>query len=211
MTLIEDPRLRLLDAAGEVFADKGFKGATVREISRLANVNIAAVNYYFRDKEHLYIEAVKLAACGVSLKVQAESWPAEMPAAEKIRAFIHIKVAQLMDKNKPAWHGRIMMREMAQPTAACEQLVREYIAPTAAILMQILGELLPPNVPRWKLFMTGFSIVSQCLFYVQNRPIAKLLAGEDYQQFDEAHLAEHITQFSLAALGVSATKAAPVR
>jgi hypothetical protein len=69
--------------------------------------------------------------------------------------------------------------------------------------MEILNELLPPDLPRWKRFMVAFSIVSQCLYYLQNRPIARLLVGEeDFKWFEEARLAEHIAQFSLAALGV---------
>ena len=59
MSSPDDPRQRLLETAGQIFAEKGFDGATVREICRRAGVNIAAVNYYFRDKERLYIEAVK--------------------------------------------------------------------------------------------------------------------------------------------------------
>ena len=58
------PRRRLLEAAGEIFAEKGFEGGQVRKIKDRADVNIAAVNYYFRSKEHLYIEAVKGASCG---------------------------------------------------------------------------------------------------------------------------------------------------
>src|SRR5207253_5288065 len=75
MTIRDEPRDRLLNAAGEVFAEKGFKGGTVRAICLLANVNVAAVNYYFRDKERLYIEAVKQAACGLP-EAQARPWPA---------------------------------------------------------------------------------------------------------------------------------------
>ena len=62
-----DARQRLLDAAIVVFANKGFEAASIREICSLAGVNIAGVNYYFRDKEKLYIEAAKhshLSACG---------------------------------------------------------------------------------------------------------------------------------------------------
>jgi AcrR family transcriptional regulator len=207
MTLPEDPRERLLAAAGDVFAERGFKGATVREICRQANVNIAAINYYFRDKEHLYIDAVKQAACAFPSQLQEHGWPPEMTPADKLRAFVRMMLAHMMNKNKPAWHTRIMMRELAQPTKACEELVREYIAPASVVLLSILGELLPPAVPRWKRYMTAFSIVGQCLYYLQNRPIAELLVGEDdYQWFDEARLAEHIAQFSLAALGVSANQ-----
>ena len=42
-------RERLLEAAGEIFAEHGFRNTTVREICKRADINLAAVNYYFRD------------------------------------------------------------------------------------------------------------------------------------------------------------------
>ena len=57
----DDARTRMLNAAGPIFADKGFAAATVREICQQAEVNLAGVNYYFGDKERLYIETVKSA------------------------------------------------------------------------------------------------------------------------------------------------------
>ena len=47
-------KAKLLEAAGEEFADKGFEKATIRGICELAGANIAAVNYHFGDKEQLY-------------------------------------------------------------------------------------------------------------------------------------------------------------
>ena len=52
----ESTRNRILEAAGPVFATKGFRGSTVREICDAAKVNVASINYHFGDKSHLYVE-----------------------------------------------------------------------------------------------------------------------------------------------------------
>ena len=196
-------RERLLETAGEIFAEKGFKGATVREIIDRAGVNIAAVNYYFRDKERLYIEAVKHAACGEPEAPRLE-WPPGTAPAVKLRDFIRFQLFKFLDPSRPPWLARLIMRELTQPSEACAELVREYIEPKSKILIGILRDLLPPNTPRRKYFMTAFSIVGQCHFYCSHKPIIRLLVGEDeYQRFDVAALAEHITQFTLRALGVA--------
>ena len=53
---------RLIEAAGELFATKGFEGTTVKEITDLANANLAAIHYHFGDKRELY-ENVIMKAC----------------------------------------------------------------------------------------------------------------------------------------------------
>jgi AcrR family transcriptional regulator len=45
---------RLLDAAEEVFAERGFRAASTSEIARRARVNKTLIHYYFRSKEGLY-------------------------------------------------------------------------------------------------------------------------------------------------------------
>jgi AcrR family transcriptional regulator len=204
MTTSDNPRRRLLESAGQVFAEEGFEGATVRDICKRAGANIAAVNYYFRDKERLYIEAVKEAACGAKFHSAPSSWPAGMPAAEKLRDFIRVFASGLLDPNRPAWHVRLMMREMSSPTAACAELVRDYIRPTAGILMGVLEELLPPGTPRLKRFLVGMSIVGQCLHHVNCKPVIRLLLGDDYDRLTPAVVADHVAEFSLAALGLNA-------
>ena len=203
MASAENPRERLLETAGEIFAEKGFKGATVREIIDRAGVNLAAVNYYFRDKERLYIEAVKHAVCGEPADMRLE-WPPDTSPTVKLHDFIRFQLRKFLDPSRPAWLARLIMREMTQPSEACAELVRDYIEPRSKILLGILRELLPPNTPRSKVFLNAFSIVGQCHFYCTHRPVIRLLIGEDaYQQLDSDTLADHITRFTLRALGVS--------
>lgn len=198
----DSTRERLLDSAGKVFADKGFESSTVREICQAAEANIAAVNYYFGDKERLYLEAVRRAQCVRVELVPMPEWAADVPAPERLRQFIHVFLERLIKEERPAWHKELMFREMARPTAACGAVVEDYIRPMAEQLRGILQDLLPPDTPEPDAFLVGFSIVSQCLHHYVNRPIAEQLMGpENYAALSLEKIADHIARFSLAALG----------
>jgi TetR/AcrR family transcriptional regulator, regulator of cefoperazone and chloramphenicol sensitivity len=193
-------RQRLLDAAEIVFAEKGFEAASVDEITKKAGANRAAISFHFGGKERLYIEAVKYAHRTCHEGVPFPEYPASTPAAERLRGFIRTMVHRMANEPDP-FATQLMMREMAQPTAACVEVVREYIRPMADILRGILGELLPDADPA-QVYLTGFSIVGQCLFYKQNRPVARLLMGEaDFDCLDAERIAEHVIAFTLRGLG----------
>ncbi len=202
MTAHDDPQQRLLEAAGQIFAEKGFEGATVREICQRAEVNIAAVNYYFRDKERLYIEAVKQACKENGERVSLPEWPAGMPPQVKLREFIRTLANRMLGNDRPRWHTHLVLREMAHPTAACSEWVQEQIRPLCQVLGSILQELFPDLSER-TLHLIGFSIVAQCVFHRVFKPIVTLLVGqEEAATYGVDLLTDHITRFSLAALGL---------
>jgi len=200
----DDTRERLLSAAGEVFAEKGFTSATVRDICRQAGANIAAVNYHFGDKESLYVAAVQQAHCARGEQADP-NWPPDMPAELKLLEFIRQMMTDMIDRDRPTWETALVMREMAQPTRACEELVKSFIGPKFAILHEILTELLPPGVSQREKHLHAFSIVGQCLLYRFHRPVGRLLLGDSEFDafFDVDLLTQHITNFSLAAMGRS--------
>ncbi len=197
-----EPRARLLEAAGQIFAEKGFKGGTVREIIQRAGVNIAAVNYYFRDKEGLYVEAVKAAACGSPERTALPEWLPGTPPEVKLADFIRFEVRHIRDGKSKPWHRQLMMQELARPTPACAELVASRIRPRAEALGAILQELLP-DLPKARRNLIAHSIVGQCIFHHLAQPIVALLVGEEeFRTYDVDRLAEHIVAFSLAALGL---------
>src|SRR5262249_14825688 len=141
-------RDRLLMAAGEVFAEKGFEKATVREICQAANVqNIAAVNYYFGDKQRLYIESVKHAHQVQVEQLPLPAWGPETKPEEKLRGFVHTMVARLTADSWLAWQEQLMMREVANPTGAVVELVQQFIRPHFEVLLSILDEMVPKETP----------------------------------------------------------------
>src|SRR3954449_8361048 len=116
-------KARLLEAAGEEFAEKGFESARVRSICRRAGVNLAAVNYHFGDKERLYVETVMEAhRCGTELL--PESVFQEGGPADQLRRYIHHFLSNVLAlRGHPRWHHTLMLREMLQPTLASDTLV----------------------------------------------------------------------------------------
>jgi TetR/AcrR family transcriptional regulator, regulator of cefoperazone and chloramphenicol sensitivity len=195
----DDPRTRIIEAAGEIFAEKGFKGGTVREIIQRAGVNLAAVNYYFRDKEGLYIDVVKTAICGA--KGELPHWEPGTPPEQKLGDFIRHWMRIILGEKKVPWHRHVMMHEIMQPTSFCTAIIAEMIRPRAEMLIGIVGELVP-HMPAEQRRLVAHSIAGQYLFYHLNMPIVSRLVGEEeFGNYTPDRLAEHILAFSLAALG----------
>jgi AcrR family transcriptional regulator len=196
-----ETRQRLLEAAGEVFAERGFRMATVRDICQRAKANLAAVNYHFGDKERLYAAVLQYTFhC-------AEQYPldlrldVEARAAERLQAFIRAHLFGLLDAGRPAWHRKLIAREMAEPTRALDTVVDQMIRPEAELLMAIVRDVLGQDANPQRVWQCTASIIGQCLFYHHARPVIMRLDPE--QTFTpEAieQLVDHITQFSLAAL-----------
>jgi AcrR family transcriptional regulator len=199
----DETRQQLLEAAGEVFAEAGFRNATVREICRRAGANIAAVNYHFGDKEQLYTEVLRYSH-GKTL----EKYPpllglaVDAPPEKKLRAFVLSLLLRIFDTGPTSWHGRLMAREMIEPSAALDSLVEERIRPMAIQLSQIVGELLNRPPADECVRLCAFSVVSQCTFYKHCNPVMVRLFPRQSEMDPAAigQIADHITKFSLAAL-----------
>jgi TetR/AcrR family transcriptional regulator, regulator of cefoperazone and chloramphenicol sensitivity len=195
-------RQRLLEAAGEVFAERGFRAATVRDICQRAGANIAAVNYYFGDKERLYAAVLQY-----TFRSAMQKYPptlglgAAATAEERLQAFIRSFLLRLLGEGLPAWHGKLIARDMAEPTRALDALVDEAIRPEVELLMSIVHDLLGRDPSPRRVWRCAASIIGQCLFYHHARPVIMRLDPE--QKFDSEaieQLVDHITRFSLSAL-----------
>lgn len=197
---IPDTRRKLIDSAGAVFAEHGFHKATVREITVRAGVNVAAINYHFRDKAELYRAVLSECHC----TAQAVGGPMEVgdgPPEERLRFYIDQFLRRLLHPDRPKWHGMLMAREMTEPTGALDIIVEEAIRPQARAMEKIINEMTKGKVSKDRVWMLGFSVVSQCLFYLHDRPLIERL----YPKFATKpptieQLVEHVYAFSLAAI-----------
>lgn len=198
----DDTRTRILNAAGPVFAEKGFAEATIRDICQAADVNVASVNYHFGDKEQLYIETVTRAHELKVRQVHLPVWSEETPPGEKLRDFIRTLVTRMLGPQSAPWQSTLMMREVLHPTAACQALVKDHFRPDFNVLLGILRELLPVETADYKVHQIAFSILGQCLHYRVAGDVVALIIDEKErdEHYGLEQLADHITEFSLAAL-----------
>ena len=97
ISLSEQTRERLLVAARVVFSENGFQNATVREICRRAEVNIAAVNYYFNSKEALFAATLNFEPL---LTLCKQINQGSICAQERLVNFIHDFLMQLLDEKE---------------------------------------------------------------------------------------------------------------
>ena len=200
-----DAKDRLLLAAGREFAEKGYEAATVRDICLAAGVNVAAVNYYFGDKHRLYIESVKHAHRERVRQVPEPEWAEGTPPARKLRDFVGNMLERMLGFGQPGWQIRLMLREVLQPTEACRELVEDYIRPHFAMLVSILDDLCAGRLPESELRRIAMSIIGQCFLYRAAGDVVGMLVPPDEiaTLHTPARLADHVTRFTLAALGVA--------
>lgn len=199
----DEPRERILAAAGREFAEHGYEAATVRDICAAAGANVAAVNYYFGDKQRLYIESVKHAHESRVRQVPQPDWAPGTPPAVKLRDFVGNLVERMLGGGQAPWQVNLMMREVLHPTEACRELVEDYIRPHFGILLGIIDELVGGSLPPAELRRIGLSIVGQCFLYrAAGEVVAMLVPAEEVERLHAPpRLAEHVTRYALAALG----------
>jgi AcrR family transcriptional regulator len=199
----DDPRDRILLAAGREFAEQGYEAATIREICASAGVNVAAVNYYFGDKRRLYVESVKHAHEDRVRQLPLPEWDANVPADRKLHDFVANLLERMLGLGQPPWQVRLMMREVLQPTEACRELVEDYMRPHFAVLVSILDDLAGGGLSQPELRRLAMSVVGQCFVYRAAGEVVGMLVPRDEIEtlHTPAALADHVTRLTLAALG----------
>ena len=197
----DQTRTRLIDAAGEMFAEFGFHHSTVRQICQRANANIAAVNYHFRDKTGLYTEVVRQSMRAAQLDTVRAAFDQNASPEQILRAVIKARLESLRSLDLGDWHFRIFAHELVKPTPAMNVVVNEAIRPLYLRMCALLGSMLhlPPQHERTRL--CAHSIIGQILFYAFARPVITRLAPEMKMTATQIDLiADHIAEFSLAYL-----------
>jgi AcrR family transcriptional regulator len=193
----DDTREKLLKAAEQIFAERGFFATTVREICQRAGANVAAVNYHFGDKLNLYTEVLRRFAR--TLDVEATIADRTAPPEELLREIIRMRLRGMFASDNPDWGFRLMLHEWVQPTPVTARVMNESLRPLYDRLREIVGAMLglPRDDETTRLCV--HSIMGQAIHYVQGRPIlARLWPELKMTPAQVDRIADHIADFSLA-------------
>ena len=201
---VETARTRILQAAVQLFADEGYKLASVRRICVAAHVNVAMVNYYFHGKDELYLAAfdhARALARASAADVAAASAQAQLPPMEQLRLAIEALVSDMLRSGSASLFSRLVARELIEPTAAIHKLAERNVRPQHALFTGLIRGVVGKAMPDEVVQKCVFSVIGQAVFYARSRIVHELVAPEiTYDEAGIASIAQHVVAFSLAAL-----------
>jgi TetR/AcrR family transcriptional regulator, regulator of cefoperazone and chloramphenicol sensitivity len=193
-----ETRERLLEAAMALFAQKGFKRVTVREICRAARANVAAVNYHFGDKLGLYREVMKgaIAAMRETNEAAREAGKGQ-PPEEELRRYIAVFLQRVLQPGSGAIH-QLITREMNDPTPALDDLAEEGVRPRVEYLSGVISRMIGGDPKDERVLRCVASVQAQAVSYFPN-PIAQRLGFVlEPNPAQIGKVADHIATFSIA-------------
>lgn len=200
-------RERIIEAAGEVFAEKGLQGATSREICQRAEVNLAAVNYHFGGFEALYV-ATLIEAHRRAEIFEPLTWagPDDRQPEDKLRAIIRAMVERVSQSSDQSWEMRLVSRELVIPTFAHAEFVAASIEPRRALLKSLIGEIIGRPADDPIVARCLFTVISPCIMLsIVNRPtLLSMLPDIGPNSDGVAALVDHVERFVFAGLYATA-------
>ena len=195
-------RDRLLDEAEELFAQKGYHAVSVREITKAAESNLAAVNYHFGNKQNLYLEVFRSRWLPRASRIQ-QSFRQSLQTSGTptpdvvVQYFARAFLEGPMSTDERTRHLKLISGELAQPTEAFELVVEQVFRPLFGKLLEDLRRVMPDSIDEKQMVLNVFSILSMVLYFNFARPLITHFVGSSEDADMEARLVDHIVRFSL--------------
>jgi AcrR family transcriptional regulator len=205
-------RERLVEAAGRLFAERGFRDVTVRQICQAADANVAAVNYHFGDKLGLYREVLERTIAAMQETTELARQAPGRSAEDRLRAHIRTYVERLLSQGGESWLRRLMSREIANPTPALDDIVERAIKPRLRDLALLVAEVMGCSADDPRVMRSVASIQVLCTTALPHPIRDRLgvrpkLTPEGVEAF-----ASYVADFSVAGIrAVAASSAVPAR
>ena len=196
-TNADDKAQRLLNVAGEVFAEKG-QSATVREICSKAQCSVAAINYYFGDKQQLYLQCVQTAC-----EQKEEKYP--LPSSEQLaevtdppvmlQRFLRAITERLVAKSSESWHNTLMLREVINPSKGVRDILTTPFRRDFHNLRSIFEELFAGiESPEELIVDFATQTLARCMFLRTGKNLRSILHLDTESNEIPEHYADSISR-----------------
>ena len=202
----KDVHDRLLDAAEELFCERGFEGTSIRDIAASAECNVASVNYYFGGKEKLYEEVwrshlIPMRDSRIASIEKVMSQNDGRPNLEDLlRSFADTFVGSMVDASITSRLGKLMAREYIDRHLPVNMFLDEVIMPTMTAMREAVVETCP-DLDESKIVLAVFSVVGQLVHLVHVRTMFEQVGDNlGWPIFDSVEAIDHIVRFSAAGI-----------
>ena len=195
----EATRMRILEAAGELFGASGFAETTSKSIAARAGADVASINYHFGSRNGLYqavlIEAHRRFVDIADLRPLVDS---SLPAVDKLKRLIDRLVSSTTDQSG-GWHLTVLAAEILAPTSNLQVLLQSQVPVKATLVMRILSEItgIPPAEPA--LMRCMLNVMAPALVMLISRPgLASPI--QSIWRMPPEDIRDHLYRFALAGL-----------
>jgi AcrR family transcriptional regulator len=156
-------------AAALVFAEHGYDGASIRAIVAKADVNQAAINYHFGNKEGLYCAVLKMALQSLAAGDGPTTVNAEAPSPElALRAYVERQLRPLTATDELSRYLRIFNWETVRPTPTFRRFMAEEATPYLAGVTALVRRFLPDEASEQEAAIAALWLLGQCSIFVRN-------------------------------------------
>ena len=138
LTGYSEKQIQIMEAAEELFAEKGFDGTSVRDVAKEAGVNLAMISYYFGSKEKLMESLFKYRGEFIKLQLESMLENKELSSLGKVFALIDNYIDRIM---KQQCFHKIMAREqMVNLKGTTTQLIHELKRTNQELVKKLIHE-----------------------------------------------------------------------
>ncbi|MHB8895938.1 MAG: TetR/AcrR family transcriptional regulator [Candidatus Geothermincolia bacterium] len=174
----ESKREQILSVAEEVFAEKGFKGATVREIAEKVNIQTPGLYYHFSNKQEIYDSMIRNIYEGLADKLLE---PVE--SAEGIKAKVSLLVDLLMEfwQEHPMAPRIIAQETLSEKALLYGELIPNVLAPMFSEMVSSFeaAEAADRGIRDLDLPMLIYNVFGMTVFYFFAGNVLAMLSGVD--------------------------------
>jgi len=202
----EATRARIVEVAGQLFAEHGYADTTSKAICESAQTNIAAVNYHFGSRDGLYLAVLEeVHKRLVNLDYLSRLADSAQPAGDKLGQLLDSLVPILIEG--VGWHTRLWARELVAPSPLLPKVMREQTMPKFQVLARIVGEITGIPLRDPALVRCIVNIMAPCMVLLIVKRNIESPVQAIFKQ-PAADLARHMKVYALGGLAAIAASRA---